>query len=461
MKKHQLVLSLLLLIQFHHATAKIVHMDDQELQQVYGQALLTLTQSSGNTPSDNSVIDFYKLAGDLKIYINANIKRLQLGCGGINGVSGCDIDIENLSISGLNDGQDAMGNPTFSSSRASTSAQITNPFIEFAIKNPANLSTRELLGFRLGAKEIFGLLTTGTDNSENPTDGIKSLSGYLNVGATTGSAMTIPTKFGDVYSERLRPPASLTAVGQTTTFTSDPTSPDSTAVTVPSSPATFQLPQTTITGSRMSSIVIKNISARVERIPLAAGSGIAGIDDSIFANDQLYVNLTDCILGVVCNSKFKMDTGSELSNLNINVSTYTQNLNTVHNIKLTGSGGYLSLQKENIKWIGTNVDDIAQRGWWLSIKDPLDVGALTLSDPIDASSVLPQAAELVSEYLGQNPVDPGITAINPIIDRPTRAVLKIDLGTATQLNPLTISLGSQILNNQKPPSNCYGNLKFC
>ncbi len=33
--------------------------------------------------------------------LNANIKKLQLGCGGANGLGACDIDIDHISLSGL------------------------------------------------------------------------------------------------------------------------------------------------------------------------------------------------------------------------------------------------------------------------------------------------------------------------------------------------------------------------
>ncbi|MFH4122381.1 hypothetical protein WAI71_21990, partial [Acinetobacter baumannii] len=82
---------------------------------------------------------------------NANIKKLQLGCGGVNGAGACDIDIDYLSLSG------GTVDST-SAKRAASSAVITNPFLEFAVKNPNSASTREIQGFRLSAKSLSGLL---------------------------------------------------------------------------------------------------------------------------------------------------------------------------------------------------------------------------------------------------------------------------------------------------------------
>src|SRR5690606_39735797 len=67
--------------------------------------------------------------------IYTNIKKLQLGCGGLNGATGCDIDIDHIALSGL----PANSNYT-SEDRANSSALITNPFLQFAIKNPNQAS---------------------------------------------------------------------------------------------------------------------------------------------------------------------------------------------------------------------------------------------------------------------------------------------------------------------------------
>ncbi len=47
-----------------------------------------------------------------------------------------------------------------------------------------------MVGFRLGAEEILGLLTLGTDNVQNPNDGIKSFSGYMKMAQTQGHSFT-------------------------------------------------------------------------------------------------------------------------------------------------------------------------------------------------------------------------------------------------------------------------------
>lgn len=142
----------------------LVEMTDNELSSIQGQALLSLGFTAPNTSNPLQNFGYYKLGLEAKMELNANIRALQLGCGGRNGPDGCDIDMENVSLSGPPDGKLPDGTPTWSKGRANTSAVITNPFIEFAIKNPNSASTREIAGFRLSAEEILGYLTAGTRN---------------------------------------------------------------------------------------------------------------------------------------------------------------------------------------------------------------------------------------------------------------------------------------------------------
>ena len=155
------------------------HMSDAQLAETTGQALMSLsyigpadvTNLESKRLGGDKNIGFYKLGLEAELELNANIKKLQLGCGGVNGAGGCDIDIDNLSLSGIADTR--IG-------RTSSSAKLTNPFIEFAIKNPQSASQREIVGLRLSAERAVGLLTAGLENS-NQANGINSLSGYMKV----------------------------------------------------------------------------------------------------------------------------------------------------------------------------------------------------------------------------------------------------------------------------------------
>lgn len=169
-----------------HATLK--ELSESDLSEVSGQAAIYSTYVAPGQDGNNNAVDgsttanvgFFRLGLNATIDLNANIQHLQLGCGGVNG-AGCDIDISNLSLTGVNAGSDG--------SYASSDAVITNPFIELAIKNPNSLSTRELEGFRLGAASILGRLSIGTNSDTTSTSddtGIKSLSGNLTVNIVNG-----------------------------------------------------------------------------------------------------------------------------------------------------------------------------------------------------------------------------------------------------------------------------------
>jgi len=193
--KTKLLLSILLATAITPVMAKSLQsLSDQELSDVSGQALLTLQYLQGTTQTDQkgdtynqSNIGFYKLGLEAVMELNANINKLALGCGGVNNsvrASSCDIDIDNISLSGL----PANANYT-SDERAATSAKITNPFLQFAIKNPSSAATREVVGFRVSAEKISGLMTLGTENSATP-NGINTFSGYMKTKTASGTAVT-------------------------------------------------------------------------------------------------------------------------------------------------------------------------------------------------------------------------------------------------------------------------------
>lgn len=81
-------------------------LNDEELSEVEGQSLMNLEFQQGTNTTDaqgktynQSNIGFYKLALSAELELNANIKKLQLGCGGDNNsirANSCDIDIDHI-----------------------------------------------------------------------------------------------------------------------------------------------------------------------------------------------------------------------------------------------------------------------------------------------------------------------------------------------------------------------------
>lgn len=166
----------------------LVSLTEDEMSAVEGQALFNLAylapgQAGNPTPAGDS-IGFYTLSIEAEVALNANIKKLQLGCGGINGADGCDIDVDNFSFGcianasgvcitlpptgiqkiGTNNDNSVAGQ------RQMRDFVLSNPFYQFAIKNPNSASTREIVGIRIGAADVKGPLSFNS---------INSFSGYL------------------------------------------------------------------------------------------------------------------------------------------------------------------------------------------------------------------------------------------------------------------------------------------
>lgn len=452
------------------ATSQMHELTDSELSEQTGQALLSLgfTGPSGaGVGATTSDYGFYKLGLEAKVELNANIKNLQLGCGGVNGAGACDIDMSNISLSGLPDGRTADGTATWSKGRASTSAEITNPFLEFAIKNPNSASTREVTGFRLSAEKIMGYLSTGVDNVQNPTDGIKSFSGFLKVAQTPVNAFTDPAYFGITEDQRIWGKVDV-VLGKRTVFTDVGAMQAARSdgrpwgILVPKQTVAFNFPETIVQGNRMSQLNLVVNDVPIPTISIGADNGSISLKMN---SSVLWASSAEFFMGdsgttsVGCAANYDESKCSYIKNLKANVAV-KQNFSLIHNLPIT-SGGYLSLQNAAVKWPGSDAADVAQPGYWLSFKDPLDFGALNPTAGINMDDVLPQIATFITNYLSKNeivlslgqaggalfgvPVNKGIGAIT--LDDNARAVM---------------SLSNLLLdNNQKPVSNCYGSLKFC
>lgn len=157
-------------------------LDDQQLSQVTGQALLNLNYVAPGGSNPNANIGFYRLGLEAVLELNANIKKLQLGCGGVKG-TGCDIDIDNIALTGIT-------TSTAQGAGVGTDFKLTNPFIEFAIQNPDTAATRTVTGFRLGALSALGIMNIGSNGDLNTLaddTGINSLSGDIGVRVTNAN----------------------------------------------------------------------------------------------------------------------------------------------------------------------------------------------------------------------------------------------------------------------------------
>ena len=448
-------------------------LDDQELSKVNGQALLSMTVTDPeftNAQMKAENIGFYKLGMDAVMDLNINVKSLKLGCGGVNGAGGCDIDIDNLSLSGQSNTADG---------RASSSAQLTNPFIEFAVKNPKSAAAREIVGFRLSADKVVGLLTTGTENSSKP-NGINSLSGYMKVqsdssGTIKGLASTAATRYnlyGSNQYGNLSVNGRLQALGlggiaevAFTTTAGGFNIPD-----INNNP--FTTTAIVVNGTRMKSVTLVSrvnvpdillgddksgyaSEGKVNYDPTTGyPTGVTALGGKVTAT-VTSCNLLACLLAPT-NSKFEnVYMNGKITGVTADL-TLNQSLGLIHNLPIN-SAVSLSLQKQAVKWMGTNDDDIAQKGWWLSAKDPVNIGEVIPQDLINIDQLFPQIGTAVSDYLQKNPAKTndlgGLLKLGAL----TANIGNIDLSNT----PLKLNVENLILKGQSFASNCYGGLKFC
>ncbi|MEO9303214.1 hypothetical protein ABI223_15890 [Acinetobacter pittii] len=410
-----------------YAASTLVPMSDSELSATRGQALMGMsyiapTDSASNS-SSNGNMGFYRLALDAQLEINANIKKLQLGCGGVNGAGACDIDIDYLSLSG------GTVDST-STERASSSAVITNPFLEFAVKNPDSASTREIQGFRLSAKSLSGLLTFGLENGD-AASGINSLSGYM-VTKPTGGTVTTNPYYGITQDE-----TGTAITGRAEFIGSIATLPfTSTAynLNLGAGSGTLSMGQQIITGKRINTANL-NATARV------GGIAVTGTLDA-----------TASVLGIPV--PISGDVTGTVNNLDVNVAI-KQSLGYFHAAQLNGSAGYLSVQGVNILW--PEAASTAQTGWWLELTNPIDIGQITPTGNVDiALATITDALGQVSSYLETHPVKCGALAIDCLAGN-----LPIGTVDLTGKTPASMALTNVVLQKQNFSANCYGSLKFC
>ncbi len=122
------------------ARAQGVALVDSELSEVWGQALLNLTNTSLNG------YDFSRITLGADVQFNANFSNVRLGeySTTARNATGADIDIGLLRF-GRSDGTEAQ-----------RTVNITDPYFEFVYKNTGNAATREVVGMRLGFGAIQG-----------------------------------------------------------------------------------------------------------------------------------------------------------------------------------------------------------------------------------------------------------------------------------------------------------------
>lgn len=453
--------------------AQLQALDDAQLSNVSGQALMSLSYLAP-TDSANKMggqgVGFYKLGMEAEVELNANINRLQLGCGGANGAGACDIDIDNLSLSGISNTSDG---------RAGSSAKLTNPFIEFAIKNPGSAATREIVGLRLSADKLVGLLTLGTENSNSP-NGINSLSGY----------MKVQSGLGDTVAEQSKVKGYASTAKQFMDLSKYPISGNLVALGLANASfktngggfnipemnnLPFETSQIVVSGNRQTSV---GLTASVDIPTIFLGSGgdypgngrvtsnANGTTTGVYtAGSPVNAEITGCQNTTFLPACLVAWTGRQFNSIKMAGAVtgakatvnFQESLGFIHNLEVN-SAASLSLQTMSLLWPGAEAANVAQPGWWLALQDPVSIGRVEPTDRLSIEPLLGQFADRAGSYLQANPAK-----TNDLLAILTGSNLDANLGTINLSNApaLQMNLKNLQLNGQNFAPNCYGNLKFC
>ena len=363
------------------ASAQLKPLNEDELAEITGQASL-LDVDKYNFDTEGVTNNFYRLTLNSTITTSANIDKLRLKDSNGND----QISIDNLSLSG------GINNQV-------SSAVLTNPFVEFAFagdidSNRAN--NREIIGIRVGAESMNGVLSFGEQHATdaNQDTGINTFSGFLQTNSLSGTANTL-----EVTPDR--GPYELTSGLVIVGFLGGTLDLESRVSIQPLSP-NFTAPAVTIngTGETFSTISTNTIivadpdtpgfDIETDGIPFTVtGNGTAEIDLGLF-------NLPVAANNIVANGR--------LANVQID-GTVTQDLKTIHNVSVNGSGFYLSAQNRPVKWRDSHTDtdpllnDIAQPGWWLGITDTVNIAPITLDAIELPDSTIQDILRLASDEL--------------------------------------------------------------
>lgn len=498
------------------STSGLVALSDGEMSEANGQALFNLSYIAPTDAANleqaraGSNIGFYRLGLEAEVDLNVNARKLQLGCGGRNGAGGCDIDIDNLSLSGISNTREG---------RAGSSAKLTNPFVEFAIKNPNSASTREISGFRLSAEQVQGLLTAGTENSA-VQNGINSISGFIRIqsdanGYVYGKANTSARFLNAING------ANYVVNGVPVTLNNEITGIIDSGVGADLSIRTvgggLQIPAMERIPFLRDAVVVNN--SRISSLPLQATLAVPpiradwrGANQTVNPNfppagttvyhnpvetpidwdftvpqevrvqgGPLLAQITNCSGGgCVLATIAGVNVGDTLQNafirgnivgITANV-TINQGLGYIHSLPVQ-SAAYLSLQNQALRWPGSYsglasvsssqvVTDVAQPGWWLSLADPVNLGSVDPVQPLDIAPLFPQIATQVSAQLNQTPYPSiGLSGLFAAILGTGDINVTVNQAINLASNPLSLTLNDLQLSGQNFVPNCYGTLSFC
>ncbi|KQW98432.1 hypothetical protein KTI63_20130 [Acinetobacter guillouiae] len=437
-----LILSVLAMSTTHAATLQAL--TDEQLSETTGQALMSLTYIAPTDTANlearrtggDSTVGFYKLGLEATVELNANIKKLQLGCGGTNGSGACDLDLDSVSfgcITGaagycITSATTNPNQPTGIDSNNAISNQknmkdfvLTNPYFQFAIKNPNSASTREVVGIRIGAEKAEGPLSIGNLNS---------FSGYF-----TGKA-------------------NLTMLGETNVSPVSSTTWNSRAISTPS--AFLGLDDATILNLGLASVKYSEITANystVSRNGLAVSVVGNRVSQAKIIGLDLSSVVDDIINGTSTTSALELNTSNSCVRI-IGICSGSFGANIGNALLPVLRGGISDYIKQQLATgLGTSVSGLStyQMPYNLSNVHQIDVNSNTFGIALSAQNLqYPDYAAAVSKGWSMYLQDAFTLNIS---DKVSNLVSNIASSSNAKDGNITLL--------EQPYRNCYGSLKFC
>ena len=236
----------------------------------------------------------------------------------------------------------------------------------------------------------------------------------------------------------------------------------------------FETAQIVVNGNRKNSVGL-SASVDIPTINLGVGSNYptAGrvVNNANGATTAVYTAGTPVTAEVIrCTSPILLPCGlaspgrtfegvemsGSVGGAKANIS-FVEALGFVHKLNIN-SPMSLSLQSKSILWPGSETNNIAQRGWWMAVEDPINLGIISPTQKLRIEPLLAQFSSRASNILTQTPAR--TSDIGGII---TGNKLNVSLGNLnfSQEAPLQMNLSNLQLNGQNFAPNCYGPNKFC
>jgi len=368
--------------------AEMTSLADSELSDVSGQALFMATKQT-NTNGLGTTHTFYRMGFDAQLELNTNIAELKLG----ETSTGTDVWMKNLALGCVANSAGTCVDSTSGMGTQLKNFTMLRPYIQLAFKNDGNRTSREVVGFRMGAENVSGPMSIGQ---------LLSFSGYMNatgnitmqgqndvavtcgpsrVGGCPGSSQTAnvswlfgytPTSDGKniygypepdralglndeyVCSLGLCIPFSRTAVNYSSAFRNN----------LPISAQGRRVTQALISGLQMATLVDEVTNT----LSLSQPSGISWL------SGLLIPLVRDDMRNVMKNS-LASSLGIPVGNLDTYQMPY--NLANVHSMNVNSPLFGISFQKENVRYPGYAAD--MQKGWSMYLPDAF---TLNISQPL-------------------------------------------------------------------------------